>query len=168
MNVFVDPTLFVDEKYGLGQPVSRKEDPTLVQGLGSYADDNVLPGQVYAVMVRSQFAHGRIKGIETDEAKAMPGVLSVLTGQDLIDAGLGLMPAGMSMKNRDGSDMRKPEQPPLPIDKVRFVGDPVACVIAETRAQAEDAAEAVFVDIESLLGRHLCQGRSRGRRTAGA
>lgn len=150
MNVFVDPTLFVDEKYGLGQPVSRKEDPTLVQGLGSYADDNVLPGQVYAVMVRSQFAHGRIKGIETDEAKAMPGVLSVLTGQDLIDAGLGLMPAGMSMKNRDGSDMRKPEQPPLPIDKVRFVGDPVACVIAETRAQAEDAAEAVFVDIESL------------------
>ena len=62
MNVFVDPTLFVDEKYGLGQPVSRKEDPTLVQGLGSYADDNVLPGQAYAVMVRSQFAHGRING----------------------------------------------------------------------------------------------------------
>ena len=73
----------------LANPFPRKEDPTLVQGLGSYADDNVLPGQVYAVMVRSQFAHGRIKGIETDEAKAMPGVLSVLTGQDLIDAGLG-------------------------------------------------------------------------------
>lgn len=150
MNVYVDPTLFVDEKYGLGQPVSRKEDPTLVQGLGNYADDNVLPGQVYAVMVRSQVAHGIIRGIETADVKAMPGVLSVLTGQDLIDAGLGLMPSGMSMKNRDGSDMRKPEQPPLPVDKVRFVGDPVACVIAETRVQAEDAAEAVFVDIEAL------------------
>lgn len=145
-----DPGAFSMEKYGVGQPVSRKEDPTLVQGLGRYADDNVLPGQVYATMVRSQAAHGLIRSIETDEAKAMPGVLAVLTGQNLIDAGLGLMPSGMSMKNRDGSDMLKPEQQPLTVDKVRYVGDPVAFVVAETKAQAEDAAEAVFVDLEML------------------
>jgi carbon-monoxide dehydrogenase large subunit len=134
----------------LASPFPARKIQRWCKGLGNYADDNALPGQVYAVMVRSQVAHGRIKGIQTDDAKGMPGVLSILTGQDLIDAGLGLMPAGISMKNRDGSDMRKPEQPPLPIDKVRFVGDPIACVIAETRAQAEDAAESVFGEIESL------------------
>ncbi len=138
------------EKYAIGQSVSRKEDPMLVTGRGRYSDSLSLPNQAYAVMVRSQVAHGLIKSIDTDAATAMPGVLAVLTGQDLIDAGLGLMPSGMNFKNRDGSAMKKPEQPPLTIDKVRFVGDPVACVIAETRLQAEDAAEAVFVDIETL------------------
>jgi len=138
------------EKYAIGQPVTRMEDPTLVQGQGRYTDSLSLPNQAYAVMVRSPVAHGNIKGIETGDAMAMPGVLAVLTGQDLIEAGLGLMPSGPDFKNRDGSAMKKPEQPPLTVDKVRFVGDPVACVIAETRLQAEDAAEAVFVDIESL------------------
>ncbi len=138
------------EKYAIGQPVPRKEDPTLVTGKGRYSDNLSLPGQVYATMVRSPVAHGAILGIDTAEALAMPGVLAVLTGQDLIDAGLGLMPSGLDFKNRDGSAMPKPAQPPLTIDKVRFVGDPVACVIAESRAQADDAAEAVFVDIETL------------------
>lgn len=138
------------EKYAIGQPVSRKEDPILVQGRGRFSSSLNLPGQAYATMVRSPVAHGVIKGIDTDAARAMPGVLAVLTGQDLIDAGLGLMPSGANFKNRDGSEMRKPEQPPLTIDKVRFVGDPVACVIAESRLQAEDAADAVFLDIEEL------------------
>ncbi|MEK9903955.1 MAG: xanthine dehydrogenase family protein molybdopterin-binding subunit [Rhodospirillales bacterium] len=138
------------EKYSIGQPVSRKEDPVLVKGQGRYADDNSLPGQTYAVMVRSSIAHGFIRGINTEDAKAMPGVLAIITGQDLIDAGYGSMSSGPDFKNRDGSSMAKPEQPPLTIDKVRFVGDPVACVVAETRAQAEDAAESIFLDVESL------------------
>ena len=138
------------EKYSIGQPVSRKEDPVLVKGHGRYADDNSLPGQAYAVMVRSPVAHGFLKEISVSDAKAMPGVLEIITGKDLVDAGYGSMSSGPDFKNRDGTSMIKPEQPPLTIDKVRFVGDPVACVVAETRAQAEDAAEAVFLDIESL------------------
>jgi len=150
MNPPLDAAAMPVEKYAVGQPVPRKEDPTLVTGRGRYTDSLSLPGQAYAVMVRSPIAHGVIKAIDTGDAAAMPGVLAILTGQSLLDAGLGMMPSGMDFKNRDGSAMRKPEQPPLTIDKVRFVGDPVACVIAETRAQAEDAAEAVFLDIESL------------------
>lgn len=150
MNAPLDAAAAPFEKYAIGQPVSRKEDPVLVTGQGRYAGNLNLPGQAYAVMVRSQVAHGVIRGIETGDAKAMPGVLAVLTGQDLIDAGLGLMTSGPEFKNRDGSAMKKPEQPPLTVDKVRFVGDPVACVVAETRAQAEDAAEAVLVDIDPL------------------
>jgi len=138
------------EKFGIGQPVPRKEDPMLVTGKGRYTDDINLPGQAFAVMVRSPIAHGVINGIETDDAKAMPGVLAIYTGHDLIAAGLSKMASGMSFKQRDGSDMPKPVQVPLAIDKVRYVGDPVAIVIAETRYQARDAAESVFLDIEQL------------------
>ncbi|HJS84989.1 MAG TPA: xanthine dehydrogenase family protein molybdopterin-binding subunit, partial [Acetobacteraceae bacterium] len=127
-----------------------KEDPTLLRGEGRYTDDITLPGQAYAVMVRSSHAHGRIRGIDTSAAKAMPGVLGVFTGADLLAAGLGPMPSGAAFKNRDGSDMPKPVQPPLTTDKVRFVGDPVAVVVAETAKQARDAAEAVIVDVEPL------------------
>ena len=138
------------EKFAIGQPVPRKEDPTLVRGHGRYTDDINLPGQTYAVVVRSPIAHGIIKAVETTDAKAMPGVLAVYTGHDLIAAGLDRMGNGMSFKQRDGSDMPKPVQPPLAIDKVRYVGDPVAIVVAETAYQAKDAAEAVFLDIDSL------------------
>ncbi len=138
------------EKYAIGQPVPRKEDPTLVRGLGRYTDDISLPGQAYGVMVRSPIAHGVLRAIETDDAKAMPGVLAIYTGADLVAAGLEKMGAGMNFKQRDGSDMPKPTQSVLAQDKVRYVGDPVAIVIAETRNQARDAAEAVFLDIEQL------------------
>lgn len=121
-----------------------------MRGQGRYTGNLSLPNQAYGVMVRSPVAHGRILAIDTAAARDMPGVVGIVTGQDLIDAGMGLMPSGVDFKNRDGSPMAKPEQPPLTVDKVRFVGDPVACVIAETRLQAEDAAEAVFVDIETL------------------
>ncbi len=146
----VDLTQFADEKYAVGQPVPRKEDPTLLRGQGRYSSDMNLPGQAYAVMVRSNAGHGIIRGIDTAAAKSLPGVLAVLTGQDLIDAGLGDMPSGMAFKMRDGSDMPKPRQSVLTVDKVRFVGDPVAVAIAETAEQAKDAAEAVFADIETL------------------
>ncbi len=146
----VDLTQFAEERYAVGQPVPRKEDPVLLRGEGRYSDDLNRPGQAYGVMVRSTAAHGFIRSIDTGAAKALPGVLAVLTGQDLIDAGMGSMPSGMSFKMRDGSNMPKPEQPILTTDKVRFVGDPVALVVAETAKQAKDAAEAVFVEIDTL------------------
>jgi carbon-monoxide dehydrogenase large subunit len=145
-----DLTRFAQEKYAVGQPVARKEDPVLLRGEGRYSDDLNLPGQAHAVMVRSNTAHGVLRSIDTEAAKAMPGVLAVLTGRDLEAAGLGTMPQGMSLKMRDGGKMPKPVQAILTTDKVRFVGDPIALVVAETVNQAKDAAEAVFADIETL------------------
>ncbi len=150
MNGQVDLAQFAEARYAVGQPVPRKEDPVLLRGEGRYSDDLNLSGQANAVMVRSNAAHGVIRSIDIDAAKSLPGVLAILTGRDLIEAGLGNMPSGMSFKMRDGSDMPKPTQTILTTDKVRFVGDPVAVVVAETVKQARDAAEAVVVDIETL------------------
>src|SRR6201994_2587895 len=138
------------QKYGVGQPVRRKEDDTLVRGKGKYTDDFSLPGQVYAWMVRSSHAHGIIKGIDTAAAKAMPGVLGVWTGADLAAANYNPFTCGMPLKSRDGSPLLQTNRPALVTDKVRYVGDPVAFVVAETLAQARDAAEAVELDIEPL------------------
>jgi carbon-monoxide dehydrogenase large subunit len=135
-------------KFGIGQPVRRSEDPKLLRGEGRFTDDIGLPGQAYAVMVRSSVAHGVIHGIDTTAAKAMPGVLAVLTATDL--TGYGGLKCNLPLKNRDGSPIRYTPRPALAGDKVRFVGDPVACVIAETIAQAKDAAEIVALDIEPL------------------
>jgi aerobic carbon-monoxide dehydrogenase large subunit len=135
-------------KYGVGQPVRRTEDPVLVQGQGRYTDDLSLAGQAYAVFVRSRNGHGIIKRIDPAAAKALPGVLAIYTGKDL--SAYGMLKCALPFKNRDGSEMKKPPRPSLPTDKVRFVGDPIAVVIAETLAQAKDAAEAVEVDIEPL------------------
>jgi aerobic carbon-monoxide dehydrogenase large subunit len=138
------------QKYGVGQPVRRKEDDTLVRGNGKYTDDFSLPGQAYAWMVRSSHAHGIIKGIETSAAKAMPGVLGVWTAADLASANYKPFVCGLPLKNRDGSPLLQTNRMPLATDKVRFVGDPVAFVVAETVAAARDAAEAVEVHIEPL------------------
>jgi carbon-monoxide dehydrogenase large subunit len=135
-------------KFGVGQPVRRTEDPKLVRGEGRYTDDISLPGQAYAVMVRSSVAHGVIRGIDTEAAKAMPGVQAVLTGADL--AGYGGLKCLLPLKSRDGSPIRYTPRPALASDKVRFVGDPVACVVADTLAHAKDAAETVALDIEPL------------------
>ena len=135
-------------KFGVGQPVRRSEDPKLVRGEGRYADDVNAPGQAYAVMVRSRDAHGIIRSIDADAARKMPGVLAVLTAADL--AAYGPFKCTMPLKNRDGSPIRYTPRPALSSDKVRFVGDPVACVIAETVDQAKDAAEAVALDVEPL------------------
>lgn len=138
------------QKYGVGQPVRRKEDDTLVRGKGRYTDDFNLPGQAYAVIVRSTHAHGIIRGIGIDAARAMPGVLGVWTGKDLDAAGYGPFTCGLPLKSRDGSPLLQTNRQPLATDKVRFVGDPVAFVVAETLAQARDAAEAIELDIEPL------------------
>lgn len=135
-------------KFGVGQPVRRSEDPILVRGQGRYADDVSRPGQAYAVMVRSREAHGVIKSIDTAAAQAMPGVLAVLTAEDL--KSYGGLKSNLPLKNRDGSPIHYVPRPALAGDKVRFVGDPVACVIAKTVAQAKDAAEVVALDIEPL------------------
>jgi carbon-monoxide dehydrogenase large subunit len=138
------------QKYGVGQPVRRKEDDTLVRGKGKYTDDFNLPGQAYAWIVRSSHAHGIIRGIDTSAAKAMPGVLGVWTGTDLAAAGYDPFTCGLPLKNRDGSPLLQTNRMPLVTDKVRYVGDAVAFVVAETLAQARDAGEAVAVDIDSL------------------
>jgi carbon-monoxide dehydrogenase large subunit len=139
------------EKFAVGQPVTRKEDPKLLRGEGRYTDDISLPGQVYAVIVRSRVAHGRLLGIDTEAARTMPGVLGVYTGADLAAAGYNRMPTGgVVFKNRDGSPMQQPMQLPLTTDKVRYVGDPIAFVVAETIKQAKDAAEAVTPEIDTL------------------
>ena len=136
------------EKFAVGQSVPRLEDPMLVRGHGRYTDDVSLPGQAYGVMVRSRNAHGIIRGIDTKAASQMPGVLAVYTGADLKD--YGPLKCLVGLNNRDGSPLKKPRRDALPTDRVRYVGDPVACVIAQTLAQAKDAAEAVVVDIETL------------------
>jgi aerobic carbon-monoxide dehydrogenase large subunit len=138
------------QKFGVGQPVRRKEDDTLVRGKGKYTDDFSLPGQVYAWIVRSSHAHGILRGIDTDAAKAMPGVLGVWTGADLASANYGPYTCGLPLKSRDGSPLLQTNRTALMSDKVRYVGDPVAFVVAETLAQARDAAEAVVLDIDPL------------------
>ncbi len=138
------------KKFGVGQPLRRMDDPVLLRGAGRFTDDINLPRQAYAVMVRSPVAHGVIRGIDTAAAKAMPGVLAVYTGADIQAAGYGTMKNIIAFGNRDGTPMRKPTRPSLAIDKVRFAGDPFACVIAETPAQARDAAEAVTAEIDTL------------------
>jgi len=137
-------------KFGAGQPVSRKEDPTLLRGEGRYTDDINMPGQAYAVMVRSRHAHGAIRGIDMSAAQAMPGVLGVYTAAELQAAGLGAMKCAILFPNRDGSQMKAPPRPALATGRVRFVGEALAFVVAETAAQARDAAEAVEVNIDPL------------------
>src|SRR6478736_6539943 len=136
------------DRYGVGQPVQRTEDPVLLRGEGRYTDDLNEPGQAYAWMVRSSHAHGILRSIETERAKAMPGVLAVYTGEDL--KAYGPHKCALDFKNRDGSPMRRPIRKSLASGKVRFVGDPVACVVAQTALQAKDAAEAVELDIDPL------------------
>src|ERR1700744_1772718 len=138
------------QKFGVGQPVRRKEDDTLVRGKGKYTDDSQLPRQVFAWIVRSSHAHGVIRGINTETARAMPGVLGVWTGTDLAAAGYGPFPCALPLKSRDGTPLHQTNRTALMTDKVRYVGDPVAFVVAETLMQARDAAEAVEVDIDPL------------------
>ena len=136
------------ERFAVGQPVPRTEDPKLLRGEGRYTDDVSLPNQVYAVMVRSRQAHGVLRGVDTAAARAMPGVLGVYVAADL--AAYGPLKNQTPLKSRDGSEMRRRFRPALAGDHVRFVGDPVACVIASSIAEAKDAAEAVVLDIDVL------------------
>src|SRR5579885_398136 len=151
MDDYIDPNEFgLDEKFAVGQPVPRTEDPVLLRGEAHYADDFNAPGQAYAVMVRSPVAHGVIRHIDTAAARAMPGVLAVYTAADLAAGGIGPLPARQVMNNRDGTPMLQPVRHALASDKVRHVGEAVACVVADSVAAAKDAAEAVALDIDPL------------------
>ena len=150
MNDLSHPSVWDGLKFGVGQPVRRTEDPVLVRGEGAYTDDLRLDGQVYAALVRSVHAHGFIKSIDLTAAKALPGVLGAWTAADLAKAGCGVLKCGLPGTSRDGSPMLIPARHALAADRVRFVGDPFAFVVARTAAGARDAAEAVTADIETL------------------
>jgi carbon-monoxide dehydrogenase large subunit len=150
MNDVVDAALLDLDRFAIGQPVPRSEDPVLVSGTGRFTDDVNLPGQAYAVIVRSSYAHGIIRNIDLAAPRGMPGMLGVYTAQDLEAGGIGPLPPRQVMNNRDGTPMVSPVRYALATDKVRYVGEAVAAVVAETVAEAKDAAEAVTVDIDPL------------------
>jgi aerobic carbon-monoxide dehydrogenase large subunit len=135
---------------GIGAAVVRREDQRFITGRGRYTDDINQPGQAYAYFVRSPHAHARLLGVDKASAEGMPGVLAVLTGEDCAAAGLGNNICGWMVKSKDGSPMKMGPHPMLAQGKVRYVGDPVAMVVAETYQQAKDAGEALQVDYEVL------------------
>ena len=137
-------------KFGIGQAVRRVEDARFLTGSGRYVDDIVLPGMCHGVVLLSPHAHARIKKIDTAKAKAAPGVLLVLTGADVAADHLGAFTAGMMPEDLGAPKGHRIHQHVLQSDKVRFVGDRVAFVVAETQAQARDAAEMIEVDYETL------------------
>jgi carbon-monoxide dehydrogenase large subunit len=148
MNDVLDSTATM--KFGIGQPIRRLEDVRLLTGKGRYQDDQTLHRQVWCVFVRSPHAHALIRSVDTAAASCAPGVAAVLTGTDYANDGIAMPKAAMPRKKRDGSPMFAPQRPALVVDRARYVGDPVAMVIAETLAQAKDAAELVLVDYEPL------------------
>jgi len=137
-------------EFAIGQSVSRFEDPRLLRGGGRYVDDIVLPGMAFGHVLRSPHAHARIRKIDTTAARAAPGVLALLTGAEWAASGWGDLPVPGGMKRRDGSPNYKPRYPALVKDRVRWVGDYVAFVVAESKHQAADAAELIEVDYEPL------------------
>ncbi len=132
----------------IGKSIKRVEDKRFTTGRGQYTDDIVLPGQTYASFVRSPYGHARILSIDSSEAAKMPGVVAIYTGADVKD--LNGVPCGWQVNFKNGETMREPKHPLLVHDKARHAGDAVAVVIAESQAQAVDAAQAVMVEYEEL------------------
>ena len=137
-------------KGGIGDSPKRTEDHRFLSGNGRYTDDLNRPHQTHAYFKRSDVAHGVIKSIDTKAAAAMPGVIAIFTGADLAADNIGGVPCGWQVHSKDGSPMVEPPHPVLAQGKVRYVGDAIAMVIAETKQQAKDAAEALVIDIETL------------------
>jgi carbon-monoxide dehydrogenase large subunit len=133
---------------GIGASSKRREDVRFLTGNGNYTDDINIHGQAYVHFLRSDVAHGRINGIDTTAAAAMPGVVKIFTGADF--EGVGSIPCGWQVTDRFGEVMQEPAHPVLAQGKVRYVGDQIAAVIADTLEQARDAAEAIVVDMEEL------------------
>ena len=133
---------------GIGASSKRREDVRFLTGNGRYTDDFNISGQAHAYFLRSEIAHGALKSIDSSKAEAMPGVLAVFTGKDF--EGVGGIPCGWQITDRNGEPMKEPAHPVLAQGKVRHVGDPIAAVVAETLEQARDAAEAINAEIEEL------------------
>ena len=139
------------EKFGVGQPAPRIEDERLLRGVARFGDDIAADGALHMVLLRSPHAHADILSIDVSAALAMPGVAGVLTGADLVAAGIGPLPGGRTRTKRaDGSASSGPPRDALAVARVRFVGEAVAAIFAETRAQAEDAVEQIAVDYRDL------------------
>lgn len=134
----------------IGKSVKRVEDKRFLTGKGLYTDDIVLPGMTYANIVRSHHAHAKILSVDTAEAEKADGVVAVFTGADIAAAGIGGVPCGWQVDFKNGDTMKEPIHPLLVADKVRYMGDAVVVVIAESPAAAKDAAELVLVDYEIL------------------
>jgi aerobic carbon-monoxide dehydrogenase large subunit len=130
----------------VGTPARRREDFRFLTGQGTYTDDIDRPHQLHAYILRSPHAHARITGLDASAASRASGVAAIYTGKDMAADGVGGLPCGWQIHSKDGSPMAEPPHPPLAVDRVRHVGDPVAVVIAETLAQAREAAEQVRVD----------------------
>src|ERR1700719_1149349 len=137
-------------EFGIGQPVRRFEDKRLLSGNGRFQNDNNLLGQAYAYVLRSPHAHARIRALDLTAAKGAPGVVLIMTGDDLVEAKLGVMGVPFQRKRPDGSPMFARAHLGLAQGTVRYVGEPVAFVVAETLAQARDAAELIDIDYEAL------------------
>ena len=151
MNTVVSPTPAASAgRFGSGQAVRRIEDDALLAGQGRYTDDLRFEGQAQLFFVRSPYPHARILSVDTAAALAMPGVLQVVTGADLVAAGVRPLPGTAGFKRADGSPAATADRRALAHERVRFVGEPVVAVLADTLQQARDAAEAVFVDYEAL------------------
>src|SRR6266481_7889837 len=140
----------MSEVIGIGAAPRRKEDLRFLTGRGNYVADIQRPAMVAGVFARSPHAHAEIKSIDTGAARAMPGVLAVFTGGDLKADGVNGLPCGWGIKDKDGQPMKEPPHPAMAQDKVRYVGDAVAFVVAESVQQARNAAEAVAVDYHVL------------------
>lgn len=138
------------EKFGIGQGVQREEDPRLLRGNGLFVNDVELPGQAHAVVLRSPHAHADILRTDTSAASNLPGVLGIFTGEDIAADHLGVPGMPAKWLRPDGQPMKYRPQPPLALGRVRYVGDPVALIVAETLDQATDAAETVMVDYGPL------------------
>ena len=134
----------------IGQRVLRKEDLRFITGKGRYTDDINLRGQTYGYFVRSNVAHATISSIDTREAESVPGIVAVLTGQQLADDGLGTLPCGWMVHSKDGSEMKQPAHPIMASSTVNYLGEPVAIVVGETYQAAKDAAEMVAVNYDEL------------------
>src|SRR6186713_1205477 len=135
---------------GIGASVVRKEDRRFITGKGRYVDDIKVLGMTHAHFVRSPHAHAKIKSVDTSEALKMPGVVAVLTGQEIVADKVGNLICGWAITSKDGSPMKMGAWPAMAPETVRFVGQAVAVVIAESKNLARDAAEAVVVDYEEL------------------
>ncbi|HRO60040.1 MAG TPA: molybdopterin-dependent oxidoreductase, partial [Burkholderiaceae bacterium] len=137
-------------RFGSGKPVRRIEDASLVSGRGGFVDDFDLDGQAVLCFLRSPHAHARIVSIDAAAALELPGVVAVIAGQDLADAGIGIFPGPSGFPRPDGSPGISPPRRALALDRVRYVGEAVAAVVAESREAAIDARDAIFVDYEDL------------------
>ena len=137
-------------RFGSGRDALRSEDEPLLTGRGRFTDDLASAGAAHAAFVRAPIGHGAIRSVDIAAAAKMPGVIAVFTGADLERDGIGAIPPAVLLPGRGGTQMFGASMPVLASSRVRYVGEPVAIIVAATAAQAQDAAEAVVLDLDDL------------------